>query len=226
MQWGGWYPPPFRPREWLSVAAVFVGSGVLGALAVGLRGSRRLDARRAVVAAVIGATACIMAIFFIRSINFSRVVTGITWLVAGSLAAAWRLAAMRARPEPEGGWLVLGCGQRAEHLFRTLTPNRRDYRIIGVVRGRGDPFGCTDVAGYPVIGEMDDLPLLLRSLKPNELIVAWEHYQYSDLLPLVRRGGRYPRRIRLVPEGLPAVGQIAPDEWPLIDLDLHKPTWL
>jgi hypothetical protein len=121
---------------------------------------------------------------------------------------------------------VLGCGERAEGFLRLLRAERRDHRIIGVVRGRGDPAECTSVEGYPVIGDMDDLPLLLRTVKPAELIVAWEHYRYSDLLTVARQGGRYPRRIRLVPEGLAGVGGASPEDWPLINLDLRKRTWL
>jgi len=226
MRFGEWSPPGFSTRQWFLVGAVFAGSGVGGALVAGLHGPRRLDVRRAAIATVIGGTACIVAIFLIRSINFSRMVTGITWCLTAAITTSWRWLAQPHRGEGEGGWLVLGCGRRAESLFRALTPNRRDYRVIGVVRGRDDSHECAAVQGYPVIGDLDDLPLLLRTLKPSELIVAWERYQYSDLLSLARRGGRYPRRIRLVPDGLPTAAAASPEEWPLIDLDLHKRTWL
>lgn len=222
----GWGVPRFSAQEWVLVGAVFVLSGVVGGLVAGLYGQRRLEIRRAIVATVIAGATCIVAIFFIRSINFSRIVTGITWGLAGALGVAWRWLAQRRKPEPEGGWLVLGCGERAERLFKALTPNRRDYRIIGIVRGRDDPKERSSLEGYPVIGDIEDLPLLLRTLRPNELIVAWEQYQYSDLLSLARRGGRYPQRIRLVPDGLPATGQGSVDEWPLIDLTINKRTWL
>jgi len=222
----GWVLPPFSAREWSLVVAAFAGSGILGAVSAGLYGRRRFDVRRALLATAIGAVSCVVAIFFIKTINFSRIVTGSTWLLTGVFVASWRWLALRRTVPPEAGWLVLGCGEKAKRFLRMLPSDRRTFRIIGVVRGRDDPQECASVEGYPVLGDMADLPLLLRSLKADDLIVAWEHYQYSDLLSLTRRGGRYPRRIRLVPDGVVSMEAESPEDWPLIDLHLRRRTWL
>lgn len=221
-----WGIPPFSVRQWVLVGAVFAASGGAGAWLVGLYRGRRHEPLRALVATAIGAALCIVAIFFIRTINFSRIVTGLTWLFTGALAAGWRsLLSPRTAPLAGHG-LVLGCGPRAASFLRMYAAGAGDYEIVGLIRGREDDAACTSLEGRPVIGELDDLPILLRRLRVDDLIVAWEHYRYSDLLALTRRGGRYPRRVRLVPDGLQQPDRAAtPDDWPLIDLDIHRRRW-
>ncbi len=218
----GWVVPDFHLRDWALIGAVFVGAGSVGVLLTSLYGGERSSGARALVAAAIGGAVCVVAIFFIKTINFSRIVTGLTWAFAGLLAAAWRSAIYRRAPRPENRVLVLGCGEKAAALLSMLAASTgssaRRCQIVGLIRGSDDPAGGAAVGGYPVLGDLSDLPLLLRRLKVDELFVAWEHYRYSDVLSLTRRG-RGPRRIRLIPDDVAEGSGQSPEDWPLINLD-------
>lgn len=228
----GWEPPPFKPVEWLLIGAVFFGAGALGALIAGLyrRGTvpdRLTDAIRAFTASAIGGAACVVAVFFIKTINFSRIVTGLAWIYTAAFTAGWRWFISPRGGQPRGRGLVLGTGTRAERFLRQHGGAQRDYRVMGVVRARGESADIPDVAGFPVLAEMEDLPMLLRRLKVDDLIIAWEDFQYRDVLTLARRGGGYPRRVRLVPaiseEPLVAEnGNGESTDLPLVDLELPR----
>jgi hypothetical protein len=221
----GWSLPPFDTREWAAIWTVFSLSSLGGALASGLYVRNRLDIRRAAVSASFGAVLSIIAIFLVRTINFSRVVTLFTWALGGGLMLAWRWLLLRVVRPPSSGWLVLGCGEKAQKFLATIPPGSERYRVLGVVRAKEDPATCLSIAGHAVVGSISDLPVLLRSLRVDDLIVAWDNYRYHELLDLVRRGGRYPRRVRLVANDTPDGGPDVADDQHFIDLDLQKRRW-
>jgi len=227
----GWTVPPFSGKEWVLIAIVFILSGITGAAVTGLYRKQpgamdKADAGRAMLAAAVGAAICIVAVFFIKTINFSRIVTALAWVYAGGLGAAWRWLAAPSGNRPSGRGIVIGCGARAETFLDAYVKPAHNYRVMGVVRGSDDDSACSSVAGYPVIGDLSDLPILLRRLKVDDVIVAWEHFRYADVLGLARRGGGYPQRVRLVPDGLELNGAAksaqSEGEWPLIDVKLPK----
>ncbi|HDS74818.1 MAG TPA: hypothetical protein ENN56_04675, partial [Firmicutes bacterium] len=227
----GWTVPPFTGNEWALISFVFIVSGIAGAAVTGLYRKQpgameRTDAGRAILAAVVGAAICIVAMFFIKTINFSRIVTGLAWMYAGGLAAAWRWIVAPSGNRPRGRGIVVGCGARANAFLEEFVKPARNYHVMGVVRGTDDDPECSSVAGYPVIGDLSDLPILLRRLKVDDVIVAWEHFRYADVLGFVRRGGGYPQRVRLVPDGLDLNGAAqttaSEGDWPLIDVKLPK----
>ena len=225
----GWLVPPFGSREWMLIGTVFLVSGMIGALAVGLyRGSAEKTpnsgAAKAALAAVIGGGVCIVAIFFIKTINFSRIVVGLSWLYAGAGAAVWRWLLSRKSPAPSGRGLVIGCGPRAEAFLSRVDELVPGYLVMGAVRTPDSPTDVASVANFPIVGDLDDLPFLARRLKIDDVIVAWEQFQYKDVLFLARKGSGYPRRVRLVPEAIdaPAGDGVDSAEPPLIDLELPR----
>ena len=224
----GWVVPPFSLQEWLLTGTVFIASGTIGALLTKLYEHGRPNVLRALTASAIGGALCVVAIFFIKTINFSRIVTGLIWLLAATFIAGWRCLLQQRSRQPQNRVLVLGCGEKARAFLQTLaspatleTDEPHHYHVIGVIRGSDDAPGCASVEQYPVLGDLNDLPLLLRRLEVDELFVAWEHYKYSDILALTRRGYG-PRRIRLIPDGLPTGEPQTPEQWPLINLDKHS----
>ncbi|OQB39862.1 MAG: N-acetylglucosaminyl-diphospho-decaprenol L-rhamnosyltransferase [Candidatus Latescibacteria bacterium ADurb.Bin168] len=221
----GWSIPPFSIQQWFTIWMVFVASGLLGAAATGLYVRNRLDLRRAAVAAATGAVASIIMIFLVRTINFSRIVTLVTWALGGGGMLLWRWLVSRVSQPPRAGWLVLGCGEKAQRFLSSLSFSEDRYHVLGVVRSEDDPIDCTAVAGFPVVGSASDLPILLRSLRVDDLIVAKEKYHYHELLDLVRRGGRYPGRVRIVADDEVPFGPATSPDNRFMDLNLQKRTW-
>jgi O-antigen biosynthesis protein len=232
----GWTVPGFRMLEWGLIALAFFGASLIGSTVTRLYRqrsdiSRRDELLRAFGASMVGATVCIVAVFFIKSINFSRIVIGLTWMYATILNVGWRWLITPRSDAAKGHGLLVGCGQRAVSFLTFCKERSPSYHVIGVVRGPEDSSDQVEVCGYPVIGDIEDLPILLRRLKVDDLIVAREQFQYRDLLALTRRGGEYPRRVRLVPDGDLGVltanaqpGITSQQDWPLINVDLPRRT--
>ena len=123
---------------------------------------------------------------------------------------------------------MIGCGRRAEAFLTRVDELVPGYLVMGVVRTPDSPSEVASVAGFPIVGDLDDLPFLARRLRIDDVIVAWEQFQYKDVLYLARKGGGYPRRVRLVPEVIDASpdGDVGGDALPLIDLELPRRSWI
>ena len=224
----GWTLPEFSVQEWGLVGLVFAGSGLAGTLLTGLHGRRIMDMRRALLAVVLGAMLCVAAIFFIRTINFSRIVTGLAWLIAGGGLLGWRALVRWKMKAPPTRGIVLGCAEQASAFLRSLDRTDSSYTIVGLIRGTGDNAGCDSVDGYPVLGNVDDLPLLLKRLKIDDLILAWdERDQFSDVLANIRQSRRYVSRVRFLAGPVIESGRTCNgvETLPEIEWNLSKSRW-
>ena len=224
----GWTLPMFSLEEWSLVGLVFVLSSVAGTLLTGLHGRRIMETRRASMFILLGTMLSVTAIFFIRSINFSRIVTGLTWFIAGGGILGWRALARWKLHAPAARGIVLGCGEQARVFLRALGETDPSYTIVGLIRGDADDASCDSVEGYPVLGHADDLQILLRRMKIDDLILTWdERDQFSDVLAHIRTSRKYVSRVRFVAgpvSSAPTDGGIVA-ALPEIELSLTKHRW-
>jgi O-antigen biosynthesis protein len=219
----GWTIPEFTLQEQALLALAFGGSAIAGTIGAGLYGRRAFNVKRTALATAAGALICITAIFFVKSINFSRIVTGLAWLFAGTLNIGWRWIVGRRLKEPPARGLVLGAGARARAFLGRVRQHEGRYRILGLIDD-AESHEQQTIEGYPVLGTVDDLPLLLRRLRVDDLIVAWDDtYRYRELLVLIRASGGDIRRVRLVTDDVMNGEDRGPNGGlPLIDLTMPR----
>jgi len=118
-------------------------------------------------------------------------------VVIGGLRAAyealtrdvWRLAGVRRRA------VLVGDGERLLDLRGALGIGRGgiDYEFLGAVTTDG-----VDI-GLPLLGTTDDLPAVLATLHPDELIVSSADVGEEELLNLVERAHESGVKVRIAP---------------------------
>ena len=93
--------------------------------------------------------------------------------------------------------IVVGEGEHLDHLLRTLGTARGgiDYDFVGVVSADG---GASD--GLPLLGQVDDLRLILEQHTTDEVIVTDSDYADRQLLQLVDSAHRAGVKVRIAPK--------------------------
>jgi exopolysaccharide biosynthesis polyprenyl glycosylphosphotransferase len=108
-----------------------------------------------------------------------EVVTGDVWRVAGARRRA----------------VLVGDGERLVSLRRALGLGRSgiDYEFLGALSADGDS------GGLPLLGAIGDLSPVLRTLRPDELIVSGVDLKEEELLDLVEEAHRWGVKVRIAP---------------------------
>jgi exopolysaccharide biosynthesis polyprenyl glycosylphosphotransferase len=128
-------------------------------------------------------------------------------IVIGGLRAAyemltrdvWRLAGVRRRA------VLVGSADRLVELRRALGLGRGgiDYDFLGAVSENGAG------TGLPVLGAVSELPEVLSSLHPDELIVSGVDLNEKELLDLVEEASRAGVKVRIAPTTMELLTQRA-----------------
>jgi exopolysaccharide biosynthesis polyprenyl glycosylphosphotransferase len=118
-------------------------------------------------------------------------------LVIGGLRASyelltrdlWRFAGVRRRA------VLVGSGEKLVDLQRALGRSRSgiEYEFLGVLT----PDGAD--AGLPLLGSVDELPLVIAEQRPDELIVTTVDLGDEELLDLVEEAHRHGVKVRVAP---------------------------
>lgn len=115
--------------------------------------------------------------FAFREFSYSRGVFLIDFALALAIFASFHLALryvqtlFRKRGINLIPTLIVGTNTEAEQTVNELRM-RRDlgYKVVGVIEREGD--GTVDVAGVPVLGNLDELSPLIRDLEIQEVIIT------------------------------------------------------
>jgi putative colanic acid biosynthesis UDP-glucose lipid carrier transferase len=171
------------------------------------------------VTAVVGAvfiTLIALAYFTQVSQNYSRV-WAITWftttLVAlGVLrvALAYQVERWAKRGELDTNIVIIGTGELAERLIGTLEKREATgLQIVGIFDDRGTR-GPSELMGYPVRGDIDDLLRYVSDHRVDEVIIAIPWSAGSHLREIVGRLQTIAADVKLCPEEvsleLPSLG--------------------
>ena len=98
---------------------------------------------------------------FIGALRFSR-----------RLVHMWVSDAQRGGPVPRVRTLIVGAGNAGELLLRDLQrTNEHPYRVLGFVDDQQLKWGTT-IGGRPVLGGLEDLPVLVRRWHVRQLLFA------------------------------------------------------
>jgi len=147
----------------------------------------------------------IVGLFFLKvSAQFSRFWLG-TWYAAGLLLmlilrlAAARLIRRWARNgRIERRAVIVGGGKNAETLIRAIEQQPyNDIRICGIFDDRDDTRSPPVVAGYPKLGNIDELIAFARIARIDMLIVSLPISAEARVLSLLRKLWVLPIDIRL-----------------------------
>jgi len=146
-----------------------------------------------------------LALFFLKiSEEFSRFWLGV-WYVSGlGLLLALRLIASRLirrwarNGRMERRAVIVGGGKNAEQLIRSIEQQPyNDIRICGIFDDRDDTRSPPVVAGYPKLGNVDELIEFARVARIDMLIVSLPITAEARVLSLLRKLWVLPIDIRL-----------------------------
>jgi exopolysaccharide biosynthesis polyprenyl glycosylphosphotransferase len=181
-------PSTYDDLAWLCVVVitlVFAGRG----LYIPRRGFGRVDLLYQVAAAVgIGWLAALSVTFFVyRSLEPPRLMlvywavlaTALVWLCRVVLDALLRDAHRRGRDLERV--LIVGDGEQAQLVEAKIRQAPEvGYRIVGFV-GNGLPNARVG----PVLGQLKDVPRLVREQRVGEVIIAWPALGHAELVDLI-----------------------------------------
>jgi Undecaprenyl-phosphate glucose phosphotransferase len=162
---------------------------------------------RVAVAWTIAIAMLMASIFFFKvGPEFSRVWVA-TWYLSGLIAlAAFRaLVTSFTRGGIQNGRLtrravIYGAGPACEALIKSLEADTQgDIRICGIFDDRGDQRVGQTVAGYPKLGNIDELLAFSRRTRVDLLLVALPLAAENRVAALLRRLWVLPIDIRLAP---------------------------
>jgi exopolysaccharide biosynthesis polyprenyl glycosylphosphotransferase len=198
--------PPFGdyvPMLGFLVASLLV-TFVLARLYLPRRGTSRVDLLGALAAAVTIGNVVAMAIsaFTLRGLEVPREILvyawvltiTLDWLIRCLVEEGLRLA-RRSGLDPEDV-LIIGTGDDAETILaKMIGAPELGYQVLGFVadQPRAD-------AVLPVLGELSDLPLLLRRYGVREVVVADPSLGHAQVLDIVATCDRARVSVKVFPE--------------------------
>lgn len=157
----------------------------------------------------LGSVTIFLLIFFGSSEDFRnnpRFVFGVYWLVLFGLAAIGRIVARQLqRRFREHGIItiptvLIGSRERLAELLIDLRDEPAwGYDVLGVVEvGAFD--GPQASLGVERLGGVDEVPSVLRALRPREVLVTMDHTDHDALLKVTAQAADEGALVRIVPD--------------------------
>ncbi|MFA6109933.1 MAG: sugar transferase [Candidatus Latescibacterota bacterium] len=138
--------------------------------------------------------------------SYSRLVIGISWLLAVLLYLGWRLAWLGlVQAIGSHGWgltrvLILGLTPLGVRFYQAVGQRRlTGYHAIGFLRENGQAPTDEDQA-LPVLGSIADLPELLQRERVGEVVAALEHPSPEEMARLLKLCGYAGVGFRSIPD--------------------------
>jgi exopolysaccharide biosynthesis polyprenyl glycosylphosphotransferase len=137
----------------------------------------RAEAVRLLAGATVLQGTALMGYFFFTFRSFPRSVLVLYVLLDLLLLLAWRGAVDRGSRQRERWVAIVGCGQAAAEIARTLAQHRwHGLRVAGFVPLPGEPPPAGPAELEPALGQLlgapEDLPELLASGRVDDIILA------------------------------------------------------
>lgn len=98
--------------------------------------------------------------------------------------------------------VLVGTADRLRDLIDDLHREKAwGYEVSGVVLGTDHGVGGEwSPSLAPVLGAMNDLPVVLDRVRPSEVLITMEHSDHTELLKIVAQGADSGAKVKIVPD--------------------------
>jgi hypothetical protein len=208
---------------------------VLAVSAAGGYGKHRYASSRASMAVLAGYVGISAAVYFAKSLGYSRAVVLISGLLSFLLIPGWRLGVRmgwhRGSHKPTrkslfgSRTLIVGTGASAQEVLRKLRARVDDgYDVRGFIALHNREVG-EKIAGLEVLGSIESAGKVIDEQRASDVIFSTDGLYYTDILSIMARSRNRNVNFRLVPNSLEAIlGKTRIDQLdtlPLIDIDYN-----
>jgi len=138
-------------------------------------------------------------------LDFPRVMVIYAWVLTVLMVAASRSVLMLIRNwvRKRGMWtdrlLIVGTGEVGRMILQKVRQMPRlGYQVIGFVDGT-DSVG-EQIMGIPVLGGVEDIPVLIRQHQIQEVIIGRPELSHQELLSIISRCERGQVGIKIFPD--------------------------
>ncbi|MBN1307468.1 MAG: glycosyltransferase [Chitinispirillaceae bacterium] len=172
----------------------------------GIYVKRRASLANALLSGLLATSLFSAAIYFVKQFALSRIAFAGSSIIILFLLAGWREVAHQSRKRffqrinSPDRIIVVGNGPLADRIIHTVE-NRRLGTITGIVWDNDTPRPG-DYEGYPVLGQLDELSLLLPRYRVDILIIATRQPWYSNVIDVLSNVKVKNLTVRWVPHDL------------------------
>lgn len=156
-----------------------------------------------------GSVLIFLSIFFTSSPEYQsnpRFVFFVYWLVLFTLVCIGRLSArqLQRRLRETGvikiSTLLVGTLERLKELVADLQGEPAwGYDVRGIIIVEGDSGNQAEL-GFPVLGSIDNLQMVMRNVRPREVLVTMDHTDHEALLRVTAQAADEGCLVKIVPD--------------------------
>ncbi len=152
----------------------------------GVYSSERYSVKNTLFSGLIASIFFLSAVFFIKSIAFSRIAFSISVILISLTLVAWReilpriISRFKQRIFSTGNVIILGKGPIASSLIKN-TEDDRTAQICGIIWPQTDNIPG-EFEGYPVLGHINNITAILKMQKTDILLIATTESWYSNII--------------------------------------------
>ncbi|MBN1575294.1 MAG: glycosyltransferase, partial [Chitinispirillaceae bacterium] len=191
----------------------------------GIYVKRRVSFANALLSGLLATSLFSAAIYFVKSFALSRIAFALSSIIISFLLAGWREVAHQSRKRflqlaySPDNIIVVGNGPLTDKIIQNIE-NGRWGTITGIIWNNDTPRPG-DYEGYPVLGQLEELSLLLPRYHVDTLIIATHQPWYSHIIDVLSNDKVKNLNIRWVPHDLTILpADRLPDEIPLRDFSV------
>jgi len=203
---------------------------------IGLYDRRELSYSRAVVASLLSFIGSLIFNLAFKHFIYSPHMLVWSFIIATIILPGWRVALLflqrRRIIQPASSLskallsrrtIIAGAGKEGERIARKLkTHIEHGFEILGFVDKN---YGREEIAGFPFLGLISDLPEIIRINHATEIIFTTDRFNNDDILGIVDSIKRYRTNIKIVPRNLDYIlGKSSVEnieDIPLLDVDYN-----
>jgi FlaA1/EpsC-like NDP-sugar epimerase len=177
---------------------------------IGLYDRRELSYSRAVVASLLSFIGSLIFNLAFKHFIYSPHMLVWSFIIATIILPGWRVALLflqrRRIIQPASSLskallsrrtIIAGAGKEGERIARKLkTHIEHGFEILGFVDKN---YGREEIAGFPFLGLISDLPEIIRINHATEIIFTTDRFNNDDILGIVDSIKRYRTNIKIVP---------------------------
>lgn len=203
-------------RDWIPFGLLFTGAVLLSLAMAGIYrmqlGRDLLDELSVIVRATLIAVGMVMILtVFLPIQQYSRLLVAYAWILATASVALGKMILYAARTRLHGGgWntcrvVVVGNTPLGKMVMQNLlTRGRQGYQLLGFMHEerRGSAEGATrgDFGRLKYLGHVDELDVVVRSLRVDEVIVALPAAQHDQIAQVCAQCEQAGVAVKLVPD--------------------------